>query len=94
MKQGNTRVLPVPTLSLTAISQMWRSGGDIGNGFGGAYSEAHQWFGKNNLSTAHPWGLAPISRPGCWGASVAVVVAILVDDLDNSIWWGKNGSPV
>ena len=35
-------------------SNMWRSGGDIGNGFGGAHSEAHQWFGKNNLSAAHP----------------------------------------
>lgn len=46
---------------------MWRSGGDIGNGFGGALSEAHQWFAKNNLSTLHPWGAVPISRPGCWG---------------------------
>ena len=48
-------------------SNMWRSGGDIGNGFGGALSEAHQWFAKNNLSATHPWGAAPISRPGCWG---------------------------
>jgi hypothetical protein len=47
-------------------SNMWRSGGDIGNGFGGAHGEAQQWFGKNNLSDAHPWGAAPISRPGCW----------------------------
>jgi hypothetical protein len=31
---------------------MWRSGGDIGNGFGGALSEAHQWFAKNNLSVS------------------------------------------
>lgn len=36
-------------------------------GTGGAWSEAHQWFAKNSLSTAHPWGAAPISRPGCWG---------------------------
>jgi hypothetical protein len=48
-------------------SNMWRSGGDIGNGFAGAHSEAHQWFGKNNLSGMHPWGAKPISRPGCWG---------------------------
>eukprot|EP00729_Bicosta_minor_P015037 gene15037-6128_t len=58
---------PGPTSATTCDSNMWRSGGDIGNGFGGALSEAHQWFGKNNLSVQHPWGAVPISRPGCWG---------------------------
>ena len=58
---------PGPDAATTCDSNMWRSGGDIGNGFGGAYSEAHQWFAKNNLSAAHPWGAKPISRPGCWG---------------------------
>ena len=33
---------PGPDAATTCDSNMWRSGGDIGNGFGGAYSEAHQ----------------------------------------------------
>jgi hypothetical protein len=58
---------PGPDAASVCDSNMWRSGGDIGNGFNGALSEAHQWFQKNNLSAAHPWGAKPISRPGCWG---------------------------
>ena len=58
---------PGADAATTCDSNMWRSGGDIGNGFDGAWGEAHQWFAKNNLSTEHPWGPVPISRPGCWG---------------------------
>lgn len=58
---------PGADAATTCDSNMWRSGGDIGNGFGGALSEAHQWFAKNNISASHPWGEVPISRPGCWG---------------------------
>ena len=58
---------PGPDAATVCDSNMWRSGGDIGNGFSGALSEAHQWFQKNNLSATHPWGAKPISRPGCWG---------------------------
>lgn len=58
---------PGADAATTCDSNMWRSGGDIGNGFAGAWNEAHQWFSKNNLSAQHPWGAVPISRPGCWG---------------------------
>ena len=58
---------PGADAATTCDSNMWRSGGDIGNGFSGAWGEAHQWFRQNNLSAAHPWGAVPISRPGCWG---------------------------
>eukprot|EP00756_Hemistasia_phaeocysticola_P048504 Hpha_TRINITY_DN22926_c0_g1::TRINITY_DN22926_c0_g1_i1::g.154059::m.154059/K07407/E3.2.1.22B, galA, rafA; alpha-galactosidase len=58
---------PGPDAARICDSNMWRSGGDIGGGFSGALSEAHQWFKLNNISSQHPWGSVPISRPGCWG---------------------------
>ena len=57
---------PGPTSADVCDSNMWRSGGDIGNGFGGALSELHQGMRFEQINASNPWGAKPLSRKGCW----------------------------
>lgn len=60
---------PGPTSAEICDSNMWRSGGDIGNGFGGALSEIHQGERFEKINASNPWGAKPLSRRGCWACA-------------------------
>eukprot|EP00040_Diaphanoeca_grandis_P020089 m.106639 g.106639 ORF g.106639 m.106639 type:complete len:720 (-) comp27740_c0_seq2:207-2366(-) len=75
---------PGPTSADICDSNMWRSGGDIGNGFEGALSELHQGMKFEKINASNPWGPKPLSRPGCWAYPDMMEVGNFCDTPDVS----------